>query len=106
MSESMSWLDKIAGSKLLSGATRKRNVPEGLWTKCDSCQSVLYRAELERSFDVCPKCAFHLRQSARKGALAGGGRPVDRNDHASTIMRGRRQGRRSTRRSPGSWRVQ
>ena len=49
MSDSMSWLDKIAGSKLLSSGARKRNVPEGLWTKCESCQSVLYRAELERA---------------------------------------------------------
>jgi acetyl-CoA carboxylase carboxyl transferase subunit beta len=65
MSESMSWLDKIAGSKLLSGATRKRNVPEGLWTKCDSCQSVLYRAELERTLEVCPKCGTHRPIGAR-----------------------------------------
>ncbi len=65
MSDSMSWLDKIAGSKLLSAATRKRNVPEGLWTKCDSCQSVLYRAELERTLEVCPKCGTHRPIGAR-----------------------------------------
>ena len=40
----MSWLDKLTSSKLNSPASRKRNVPEGLWTKCNSCQSVLYRA--------------------------------------------------------------
>jgi acetyl-CoA carboxylase carboxyl transferase subunit beta len=44
----------------------KRNVPEGLWIKCPSCNAVLYRAELERNVDVCPKCDHHLRQSARK----------------------------------------
>jgi acetyl-CoA carboxylase carboxyl transferase subunit beta len=66
MSDSMSWLDKIAGSKLLSAATRKRNVPEGLWTKCDSCQSVLYRAELERTLEVCPKCGTHRPIGARQ----------------------------------------
>lgn len=65
MSDSMSWLDKIAGSKLLSSNARKRNVPEGLWTKCDSCQSVLYRAELERTLEVCPKCGTHRSISAR-----------------------------------------
>jgi len=65
MEESMSWLDKIAGSKLLSGGVRKRNVPEGLWTKCDSCQSVLYRAELERMLEVCPKCGAHRAITAR-----------------------------------------
>jgi acetyl-CoA carboxylase carboxyl transferase subunit beta len=65
MSDSMSWLDKIAGSKLLSSNARKRNVPEGLWTKCDSCQSVLYRAELERTLEVCPKCSTHRSIGAR-----------------------------------------
>lgn len=62
----MSWLDKIAGSKLLSSGARKRNVPEGLWTKCDSCQSVLYRAELERTLEVCPKCGAHHAITARQ----------------------------------------
>jgi acetyl-CoA carboxylase carboxyl transferase subunit beta len=61
----MSWLEKIAGSKLLTTGARKRNVPEGLWTKCDSCQSVLYRAELERTLEVCPKCSAHHPVSAR-----------------------------------------
>ncbi|SFF31420.1 acetyl-CoA carboxylase carboxyltransferase subunit alpha [Fontimonas thermophila] len=62
----MSWLDKIAGSKLLSSGSRKRNVPEGLWTKCESCQSVLYRAELERTLEVCPKCGAHHAITARQ----------------------------------------
>jgi len=62
----MSWLEKIAGgSKLLTTGVRKRNVPEGLWTKCESCQSVLYRAELERTLEVCPKCGAHHPVSAR-----------------------------------------
>ncbi|SEP69985.1 acetyl-CoA carboxylase carboxyl transferase subunit beta [Solimonas aquatica] len=63
--DSMSWLDKIHGSKLLTMGARKRNVPEGLWTKCDSCQSVLYRAELERTLEVCPKCGTHRPIGAR-----------------------------------------
>ena len=61
----MSWLDKISGSQLLTKGVRKRNVPEGLWTKCDSCQSVLYRAELERTLEVCPKCGAHHPITAR-----------------------------------------
>ena len=61
----MSWLDKISGSQLLTRGVRKRNVPEGLWTKCESCQSVLYRAELERTLEVCPKCSAHHPISAR-----------------------------------------
>lgn len=61
----MSWLDKISGSQLLTKAARKRNVPEGLWTKCDNCQSVLYQAELERTLEVCPKCSMHNPISAR-----------------------------------------
>jgi acetyl-CoA carboxylase carboxyl transferase subunit beta len=61
----MSWLDKIAGSQLLTHGVRKHNVPEGLWVKCDGCGSVLYRAELERTLEVCPKCSAHRPISAR-----------------------------------------
>lgn len=63
----MSWLDKITGgSKLIAAGQRKRSVPEGLWTKCDSCHSVLYRAELERTLEVCPKCGAHRQIGARQ----------------------------------------
>lgn len=61
----MSWLEKMAGSKLLKSSERTRNVPEGLWVKCDSCEAVLYRAELERTQEVCPKCGFHRDIPAR-----------------------------------------
>jgi acetyl-CoA carboxylase carboxyl transferase subunit beta len=59
------WLDRISGSRLLTEGVRRKSVPEGLWTKCDSCQSVLYRAELERTLEVCPKCSTHRAISAR-----------------------------------------
>lgn len=49
-----------------TGRDRKRNVPEGLWVKCDKCQAALYRAELERSLDVCPKCDAHRPIAARR----------------------------------------
>jgi len=62
----VSWFEKLLPTRIRTDARAKRNIPEGLWSKCPECQSVLYRAELERSFDVCPKCAYHLRQSARR----------------------------------------
>ncbi|MFZ4703476.1 MAG: acetyl-CoA carboxylase carboxyltransferase subunit beta, partial [Candidatus Methylumidiphilus sp.] len=45
-------------------------VPEGLWCKCDVCNAILYRAEVERNLDVCPKCSYHMRTPARKRLLA------------------------------------
>lgn len=60
----MSWFEKLIPPKIKPGA--KRGVPEGLWTRCDECGGVLYRAELERNQDVCPKCDFHMRISARR----------------------------------------
>ena len=62
----MSWLDKIPQKiKRVVGSVQKKNVPEGLWSKCDSCQSVLYRTDLEISLEVCPKCSYHNRIGAR-----------------------------------------
>ncbi|MDR0806912.1 MAG: acetyl-CoA carboxylase, carboxyltransferase subunit beta [Enterobacteriaceae bacterium] len=59
----MSWIERILSKS--SAPTRKANIPEGVWTKCDSCGQVLYRAELDRNLDVCPKCDHHMRMSAR-----------------------------------------
>lgn len=61
----MSWLDRIKPAKIHTGGADRRSVPEGLWTKCSQCSAVLYRAELERSLEVCPKCGDHRRMSAR-----------------------------------------
>ena len=61
----MSWLEKLTPSQILPGE-KKKNVPEGLWTKCESCASVLYRAELERTLEVCPKCGAHRALAARQ----------------------------------------
>lgn len=62
----MSWLDKIPQKvKRAVGSVQKRNVPEGLWSKCDSCQTVLYRSDLESNAEVCPKCSHHNRVGAR-----------------------------------------
>jgi len=64
----MSWFTKIMPSRISKdgNSNEKRTVPEGLWTKCDMCSAVLYRAELERNLDVCPKCDHHMRISARR----------------------------------------
>jgi acetyl-CoA carboxylase carboxyl transferase subunit beta len=62
----MSWLDKIPQKiKRAVGTVQKRNVPEGLWSKCDSCQTVLYRSDLDANVEVCPKCGHHNRIGAR-----------------------------------------
>ncbi|MDP1597501.1 MAG: acetyl-CoA carboxylase, carboxyltransferase subunit beta [Methylotenera sp.] len=61
----MGWLNKLPQKiKRVVGADKK-NVPEGLWSKCPSCQSVLYRKDLEDNSEVCPKCAYHNRIGAR-----------------------------------------
>jgi len=62
----MSWFKKLLPSRIRTGASAKKGVPEGLWSKCESCNSVLYRTELERNLEVCPKCDYHMRISARK----------------------------------------
>lgn len=59
----MSWIQKILPKTQTS---TKGNVPEGIWTKCTSCQAVLYKQELEKLLEVCPKCGNHMRISARK----------------------------------------
>jgi acetyl-CoA carboxylase carboxyl transferase subunit beta len=62
----MSWLQKILPPKInrVIGRNRK-NVPEGLWSKCPKCDSVLYRTDLEANAEVCPQCNYHNRISAR-----------------------------------------
>ncbi len=59
------WLvDKLIPSIMRSEA-KKSSVPEGLWHKCPSCDAVLYKPELEKTLDVCPKCQHHMRINAR-----------------------------------------
>ena len=61
----MSWLQKLMPSRIRTEGGSKRTVPEGLWTKCDNCAAVLYRPELERNLNVCPKCGTHMAVTAR-----------------------------------------
>jgi acetyl-CoA carboxylase carboxyl transferase subunit beta len=62
----MSWFKKLLPSRIRTNAITKKGVPEGLWSKCDKCGAILYRSELERNLEVCPKCDYHMRISARK----------------------------------------
>ncbi len=61
----MSWFTKLLPSRIKTDGTSRRTVPEGVWSKCDECGAVLYRAELERNLEVCPKCSHHMRIGAR-----------------------------------------
>jgi acetyl-CoA carboxylase carboxyl transferase subunit beta len=68
----MSWINKILPSIRSTSSTtgvpgkQRASVPEGLWKKCPRCEAVLYRPDLERNLEVCPKCDHHLRITARR----------------------------------------
>jgi len=53
----MSWFEKLMPSRIKTEGGSKKAVPEGLWAKCPGCGAILYKAELDRSFNVCPKCS-------------------------------------------------
>lgn len=61
----MSWFEKLLPARIRIDSKSRRSIPEGLWSKCPQCQAVLYRAELERNLNVCPKCNHHERIDAR-----------------------------------------
>lgn len=62
----MNWFTKLLPTSIRTEGGSKKGVPEGLWTKCGSCNAVLYRVDLERNHDVCPKCDHHMRIGARR----------------------------------------
>jgi len=63
----MSWLQKLLPPKIKRDTgSPKKAVPEGLWSKCDACETVLYRTDLEKNLYVCPKCGHHNRICARE----------------------------------------
>ncbi len=62
----MSWFEKLMPSRIRTEGGTKRAIPEGLWSKCAACNAVLYRAELERNHEVCPKCNHHMRVYGRR----------------------------------------
>ena len=62
----MSWYEKLLPSTIRTEkSVKKASVPEGLWSKCENCNAILYNSELEKNFNVCPKCQHHMRISAR-----------------------------------------
>ncbi len=63
----MSWFEKLVPARIRTEVSnRRRTVPEGVWSKCEGCSAVLYKAELERNQMVCPKCGHHMRIGARE----------------------------------------
>ena len=63
----MSWLQKLLPPRIkATPGVAKKAIPEGLWVKCPSCEAVLYRTDLEKNLNVCPKCSHHGRVSARE----------------------------------------
>jgi acetyl-CoA carboxylase carboxyl transferase subunit beta len=61
----MSWLTKLLPPKINRDQPARKSIPEGLWSKCEACEAVLYRSDLESSEYVCPKCGHHKRIRAR-----------------------------------------
>lgn len=61
----MSWIEKIL-NKTVSSSINKIDIPEGIWTKCNSCNQILYREDLQRNLEVCPKCDHHMYIKARR----------------------------------------
>jgi acetyl-CoA carboxylase carboxyl transferase subunit beta len=63
----MTWLQKLLPPRIKSTpGVSKKSMPEGLWVKCPACEAVLYRTDLEKNLNVCPKCGHHGRLSARE----------------------------------------
>jgi len=62
----LSWFERLKPSRIRTARSDKRQIPEGLWSKCESCNSILYRIELERNLLVCPQCAHHMPIGARQ----------------------------------------
>jgi acetyl-CoA carboxylase carboxyl transferase subunit beta len=64
----MSWLTKLLPPKIQRkpSGERRASLPEGLWSKCPSCEAVLYATDLEKNLQVCPKCGHHNRLNSRR----------------------------------------
>jgi acetyl-CoA carboxylase carboxyl transferase subunit beta len=62
----MTWLQKLMPARIRTQGGAKRNVPEGLWGRCEGCGAVLYQPEMEANLQVCPKCGFHRPIVARE----------------------------------------
>lgn len=61
----MAWFKK-SKAPIIPVETKKVKMPEGVWRKCPHCQEIIYAKEIERNLNVCPKCDYHFRISARE----------------------------------------
>ena len=61
----MAWFKKSKAPISAQAEAKKVQMPEGLWTKCKNCEEIIYSKEIERNLNVCPKCDYHFRISAR-----------------------------------------
>src|ERR1039457_6166109 len=50
----------------IASKSRKREIPEGLWTKCPKCSTMVFDKELDENLKVCPKCGHHFSIGARE----------------------------------------
>jgi len=62
----MAWFKKSKAPISAQAESKKVQMPEGLWTKCKNCEEIIYSKEIERNLNVCPKCDYHFRISARE----------------------------------------
>ncbi len=62
----MAWFKKSKAPIAAQADVKKVQMPEGLWTKCKNCEEIIYTKEIERNHNVCPKCDYHFRISARE----------------------------------------
>jgi acetyl-CoA carboxylase carboxyl transferase subunit beta len=61
----MAWFKKTK-APIAPVEAKKVQMPEGVWTKCKNCNEIIYTKEIERNLNVCPKCDYHFRISARE----------------------------------------
>jgi acetyl-CoA carboxylase carboxyl transferase subunit beta len=52
--------------KLGSAKSKKKDIPEGVWTKCNKCSTMIFDKELDENLKVCPKCNYHFPIGARE----------------------------------------
>jgi len=57
----MKWFER---RKSIEKESKKKDIPDGVWIKCDSCGEILYKKEIMKKFMVCPKCNYHFKVNA------------------------------------------
>jgi len=68
----VAWFKKEKTPKAAPARERKITIPEGLWVKCDNCKEIVYKKEVARNANVCPKCNYHFRIAALPAGLGKG----------------------------------